>query len=99
MVKKRGWPIDQVKFASRIFYLIVFSHEAHQEEDIHTTPWYMKRKFMYSICWELAFDVLSPFNMLLVWIDLPFYAIVLETSTHSASAHTCTTCKKHLSTS
>lgn len=83
MVCKCGWPINQVNFVGRNFYLIVFSIEEHREEALHIAPWYMEHKFMYTISWEPAFDVLSHFNMLPIWIDLLFRAIALDTSCKS----------------
>lgn len=47
---------------------------------LHPSTW---TEFMYIVSWELEFDVFGHFNMLLVWIDLPFRAIALETSCKS----------------
>lgn len=38
IVAKRGWAIDQVKFARRNFFLIVFSKEAHRDAALDIAP-------------------------------------------------------------
>jgi hypothetical protein len=77
----RGWPIKQVKFTGKSFFLIVFEEAHHRDAAHDCNPWFMDGRFVYTFEWTPEFDVRTESYMQLpVWIELPFCTLILERS-------------------
>ncbi|CAM6111226.1 unnamed protein product [Calypogeia fissa] len=79
MEDRQGWPIKQIKFLGKNFFMIYFEEFIHREEALTLAPWFMEHRFVYTFRWEPHFDVrLETYTLLPVWIEIPFRAIILE---------------------
>jgi hypothetical protein len=77
----QGWPIKQVKFTGKNFFLIVFEEAHHRDAARDCAPWFMDGWFVYTFEWTPEFDLRSEsYTQLPVWIELPFRTLILEKS-------------------
>jgi hypothetical protein len=83
MIQGQGWPIKQVKFTGKNFFLIVFEETHHRDAAHDHAPWFMDGRFVYTFEWTPDFDVRTKsYTQLPVWIELPFRTLILEKSRH-----------------
>lgn len=68
LVTCRDWPISSVQFMGWNFYMIIFKESGHRNLALEAVPWFIERKFMYIFSWDMAFDIIGSYTMLLVWI-------------------------------
>jgi hypothetical protein len=81
MNHSRGWPVKQVKFTGKNFFLIVFEESHHRDAARDCAPWFMDGHFVYTFEWTPDFDVRTEsYTKLPVWIELPFCTLILEKS-------------------
>lgn len=79
LVMERRWPICHVKFVGKNFDLIIFKDVEHQTLALEAKPWFIARNFMYTICWDPAFDLsIWGYSPLPVWVELPYRVLSLE---------------------
>lgn len=70
MSEEMGWPVLQIKFVGKIFYLVVFENPDHRDLSLSSAPWFTERKYVYTFPWDPSFDIQSEsFTKLLVWIE------------------------------
>lgn len=78
-VHDMGWPVVQIKFAGKNFFMITFEKAEHRDATLALAPLFMDRKFVYTFPWDPAFDVRTEsYTKLPVWIEIPFRALLLE---------------------
>jgi hypothetical protein len=81
MTHGRGWPVKQVKFTGKNFFLIVFEESLHRDAARDCAPWFMDGRFVYTFEWTPEFNVRTEsYTMLPVWIKIPFRTLILERS-------------------
>lgn len=78
-IRDMGWPVSQIKFAGKNFYMITFENPEHRDATLALAPLFMDRKFVFTFPWDPAFDVRTEsYTKLPVWIEIPFRALLLE---------------------
>lgn len=56
-----------------------FAEARDRDATLEYAPWFYGCKFMYTFPWVTDFDITTcHYNMLLVWIEIPFRSLVLE---------------------
>lgn len=73
------WPVPQVKFVGKCFYMVVFRNPEHRDFSLANAPWFLDHKFVFTFPWDPSFDIRNEtYTLLPVWIKIPFQALVLE---------------------
>lgn len=72
-----------MQYVGNNFFLIKFVDIEDRDVALDSAPWFYGRKYMYTFPWIPDFDVTrGHFNMLPVWIEIPFRSLVLESDTN-----------------
>lgn len=74
-----NWPVEQIKFVGKKFYVIVFAYPSDRDTAISCVPWFYDRRFVYTVAWDPSFDLRNEtYTKLPVWIEIPFRALAFE---------------------
>jgi hypothetical protein len=79
LVGEQGWPVNQVKYVGRNFFLVTFSRKSHRQAALACAPWYFGRRFVHVLPWHIDFNVHNQYLIEVpIWIELPFLDLIYE---------------------
>lgn len=85
--QKNGWRIHHTLYVGRNFFSIEFDEAADRDAALSYAPWFFGRKYFYTFPWIPDFDVTTGhYNMLPVWIEIPFRSLILESARYKLAS-------------
>lgn len=84
--QKNNWCINHTLYVGNNFFSIEFAKAKDRDSTLSYTPWFFRRKYIYTFPWISDFDVtIGHYNMLSVWIEIPFRSLILESTRYKLS--------------
>lgn len=73
------WRTSHTQYVGKKFFFIEFAKSKDRDTSQDSAPWFYGRRYFYTFPWIPNFDITtSHFNMLHVWIEIPYRSLLLE---------------------
>lgn len=79
LAEERLWFLHHIQFVRKTFYQNIFKNDDHRALALAAKPRFVDRNFMYTLAWDLGFDLNTcNYSPLSVWVELPCCILSLE---------------------